>query len=160
MRARAATLDPLGRRFSDEDGAAVAAAEAAAAAAAAAGILVWDATASHPSYALPRQACNAVLASDAGHPLWLWLLRRIERRMRLGDVTDDDDPVGSTGPRMLESALREWEAVHGAGSAARAYVAPADVFYPLWDGGQEATFRERCAPDESAQRGQVSGEVW
>ena len=53
--------------------------------------------------------------------------------------------VGSTGPRMLEPALREWEVAHGVGSSARAYVAPADAFYPLWDAGQAGTFQERCS---------------
>ena len=76
-------------------------------------------------------------------------MRRIDRRRREGRGDDDDDPVGSTGPRFLESALHEWDAAHGApDDPARVYVAPADVFYPLWDAGQAATFRERCAPGE------------
>ena len=101
----------------------------------------------------PRQACNAVLASERGHPFWLWLLRRIELRMRMGAEAvgggdNPDDPVGSTGPRFLEIALREWESSLGVTSRARVYVAPPEALYPLWDAGQEATFRERCEPGQ------------
>ena len=93
-----------------------------------------------------RQACNAVLASEAGHPLWLWLLRRIQRRVAMG-VDDPTDPVDSTGPRMLEKALVEWEEYHVSGrSPASIYIAHPDIFYPLWDAGQAQTFKERCEP--------------
>ena len=30
--------------------------------------------------AKPRQTCNAVLASAAGHPFWLWVLRIVAKR--------------------------------------------------------------------------------
>jgi hypothetical protein len=101
----------------------------------------------------PRQACNAFLASEPGHPFWLWLVKRLVRL--IGSSEDPNDPVGSTGPRMLETALQEWERVYqarrrpgegGAAAAASVYVSPPDTLYPLWDGGQANSFKERCEP--------------
>ena len=88
----------------------------------------------------PRMACNALLASEAGHPFWLWIVRRI---MRMHASEANDDPVDTTGPRMLETALRDWDREIGGGRA-KVYVAPADCFFPLWDAGQEQNFREHC----------------
>ena len=113
----------------------------------------------------PRQVCNAVLASVRGHPFWLEVLRRV------AGGAGGADPVGSTGPRMLEAALEAWNAsgvASGAASLASAssrrsrrrrdasrskskgngggavvVVAP-DVFFPTWDPMQAATFRRRC----------------
>ena len=53
-----------------------------------------------------RQVCNAVLASVPGHPFWLFVLRRVQQLVRGSGGTD---PVASTGPRMLERALSDWQ---------------------------------------------------
>ena len=66
----------------------------------------------------------------------------------------DGDPVGSTGPRMLEKALHEWQAVHSEGSLAL-HVVPPDAFFPLWDKMQEDTFKERCDGDVYAQNEEI-----
>lgn len=76
---------------------------------------------------MPRQTCNAVLASAPGHPFWLWVLRLVSKR-----AYGWDDPVGSTGPRVLEEAVVSWQAAHANGSAA-VVVAPPETFYPTWD---------------------------
>ena len=101
----------------------------------------------------PRQACNALLASEAGHPFWLWLAQRIGREMTRGglDGVTTEDPVGTTGPRMLNEALLEWQAVHAKHSAASVYVAPPDTFFPLWDGMQKDKFAELCAETAAYQ---------
>ena len=93
----------------------------------------------------PRQVCNAILASQPGHPFWVWVVRRMLKNIQSADM---NDPVGSTGPRMLEVALAEWEAVHG-NDTARAYVAPPQLFYPIWDVTQASTFKDRCQPTSS-----------
>jgi hypothetical protein len=94
----------------------------------------------------PRQVCNAVLASVRGHPFWLWALEIAAK-----ELTGDSpwDPVGTTGPRMLEVAVMRWQAAH-ANRSSRVYVTPPDTFYPLWDGGQAAQFTERCAPGDAS----------
>lgn len=90
----------------------------------------------------PRQVCNAVLASVKGHPFWLEVLHRIASARGGGT-----DPVGSTGPRLLERVVREWHVRHGGGGGIGGggvvVVAP-DIFYPTWDPMQRKTFRERC----------------
>ena len=93
---------------------------------------------------VPRQICNAVLASARGHPFWLFALQMASDAV-LAD--SESDPVGTTGPRMLERAVTAWQAVHGE-SARRLLVTAPDAFYPLWDAGQADTFRERCQPFE------------
>lgn len=104
----------------------------------------------------PRQVCNALLASEVGHPFWLWLVRRIARIVLASD--SDPDPVGSTGPRMIESAVREWEArVEG---EVRVYVAWPEAFYPLWDPGQADSFRERCQLTEGKGPGDEPLPQW
>ena len=88
-----------------------------------------------------RQVCNAVLASVPGHPFWLDVLHRINRAGRAGL-----EPVGTTGPRMLEKVVDTWHARHGGGpSGGGVMVVEPDVFYPTWDPMQHATFRQRCA---------------
>lgn len=93
-----------------------------------------------------RQTCNAFIASAPGHPFWLEVVRRLVRRQRAGE-----DPVSSTGPRMLERAVVAWHTKHrdasataGASSSGVLVVDP-DVFYPTWDPMQAGTFRSRCA---------------
>lgn len=96
-----------------------------------------------------RQTCNALLASEAGHPFFLWLLQMIAFKVASSSTDsffDPDDPVGTTGPRALEGALVEWEGAYTSGSAALVYVLHADALYPLWDSGQADTFREKCKP--------------
>jgi len=88
----------------------------------------------------PRQICNAVLASVAGHPFWLWVVQLATNALL---SSNDNDPVGTTGPRMLERAVRVWQAKFGQ-TGMRLQVSTPDTFYPLWDSGQENTFRERC----------------
>ena len=51
---------------------------------------------------------------------------------------------------MLEAVVTAWAAAHGAGGA-RVLMTPPDTFYPLWDGRQAATFRERCSDDALAR---------
>ena len=105
---------------------------------------------------VPRQVCNAVLASARGHPFWLFALKLAAERV---ESEGGDDPVGTTGPRMLETAVTAWQAVHGA-TAARVHVAPPDVFYPLWDAGQADGFKERCtSQEEAAHRFQLDAEI-
>lgn len=109
----------------------------------------------------PRLACNAILASEPKHPFWLWLVKRIHQRLGTADpVVDDTDPVGTTGPRMLEEALNSWEAVHGE-SFAKVYTAPGQTLMPLWDSMQKETFRERCSPqaEESGAWPQYANET-
>jgi hypothetical protein len=93
---------------------------------------------------VPRQICNAVLASARGHPFWLFALQMASDAV-LADA--DSDPVGTTGPRMLERAVTAWQAVHGE-TVRRLLVTAPDTFYPLWDAGQAQTFKERCHPFE------------
>ena len=102
-----------------------------------------------------------LLAADhtlVGHPFWLWLAKRIGRRLNrvdpnvMGSDVDLDDPVGTTGPRMLNEALAEWEVAHKpfGPSQASVYVAPPDTFYPLWDAGQKDKFVELCDGSQTA----------
>jgi len=81
----------------------------------------------------PRQVCNAVLASVPGHPLWLDGQRAGGRGSRFGD------PVGTTGPRMLERVVVRWERERG-----QIAVLPPVAFYPTFDPMQMNTLRQRC----------------
>ncbi|KAL1522275.1 hypothetical protein AB1Y20_017269 [Prymnesium parvum] len=82
----------------------------------------------------PRQVCNAVLVSFPGHPFWLDVLHTGARGARFGD------PVGSTGPRMLERVVARWERSQPRQIA----VLPPAVFYPTFDTMQIGTLRQRC----------------
>ena len=90
-----------------------------------------------------RQVCNAVLVSARGHPFWLDVLRRV------ASGGAHADPVSSTGPRMLEAAVKAWQAKRQArepkasGSGA-VVVVPPDTFFPTWDPMQAVSFRQRC----------------
>lgn len=86
----------------------------------------------------PRQVCNAVLISTRGHPFWLDVLRMGAQGIQLGD------PVGSTGPRMLERVVQQWDRSHPGQLA----VLPPVAFYPTFDVMQINTLRQRCK-DES-----------
>uniref|UniRef100_A0A7S3YQI4 Alpha 1,4-glycosyltransferase domain-containing protein n=1 Tax=Lotharella globosa TaxID=91324 RepID=A0A7S3YQI4_9EUKA len=46
-----------------------------------------------------RQVCNAFMASPVGHPFWPYV------HQYMNDHQIRQDPVGSTGPRMLDAAL-------------------------------------------------------
>jgi mannosyltransferase OCH1-like enzyme len=110
----------------------------------------------------PRQACNAVLASAPGHPFWLWVARRAVAPLLAQEAGYlSDDPVETTGPRMLERAAALWEQAHGGGSAARRgsasgesgprlLVTAPEAFYPLWDARQADSFREKCSAGEDS----------
>ena len=82
----------------------------------------------------PRQVCNAVIASAPGHPFWSFVLRLIAKS---ATRLSDSDPVGSTGPRMLERAVDLWRAKHGGATSHRhvggVLVVEPDIFYPTWD---------------------------
>ena len=94
-----------------------------------------------------RQVCNAVMASVPGHPFWLEVVRRVAA------AQGGADPVGSTGPRMLEQVLSSWLAPGGAGHAGGGVVVvPPDAFFPTWDPMQAGTFRQRCG-DAGSRRG-------
>ena len=93
----------------------------------------------------PRQVCNAVLASVPGHPFWLYVLRSIASGAR-----GLEDPVDSTGPRMLERLVVQWHARHGAsrgsgGGGGGVVVLDADAFFPTWDPMQAGEFRKKCS---------------
>ena len=96
----------------------------------------------------PRQVCNAVLASVPGHPFWLYVLRSIASGAR-----GLEDPVASTGPRMLERLVVQWHARHGAsgasggsgGGGGGVVVLDADAFFPTWDPMQAGEFRRKCS---------------
>lgn len=68
-------------------------------------------------------ACNAVLASTAGHPFWARMLAEIERRA----AAPGGEPVGVTGPIALQAAYEK----HGAALGVR--VSEPDAFFPLPD---------------------------
>ena len=77
----------------------------------------------------PRQCCNAVLVSSPGLPFWLWTLRQIQANGAGGA-----DPVGTTGPRMLETVVVAWQAEQAAGRDIDSIcVAKPEVFFPTWD---------------------------
>ena len=106
----------------------------------------------------PRQTCNALLLSAPGHPFWLFLLRRIG-----GGVRGGEDPVGSTGPRVLEQAVREWALRHACGGSADdptpcatacngVQVVEPDVLFPTFDPMQAGTLKQRCAALSSSPR--------
>ena len=107
-----------------------------------------------------RQTCNAFIASEAGHPFFLWLLKLIVWKVTTEAALDMEDPVGTTGPRFLESALVEWERAHGANSSARVYVLHPDTLYPLWDGGQRETFQQRCEASDTGSPAQRPVPTW
>ena len=88
----------------------------------------------------PRQVCNAVLVSARGHPFWLWALQQI---MSGFDANHDSDPVGSTGPRMLEGLVLRWQGAH-AGTSGGLLVAAPETFFPSWDPMQEEAFINHC----------------
>jgi hypothetical protein len=97
-----------------------------------------------------RQVCNAVLASVPGHPFWLHVLRR---HVMVG-FRGGADPVGSTGPRMLERAVEEWVGGVGVGgigggiSSGGVHVVAPDVFFPSWDPMQAGTLQRKCTSVE------------
>ena len=91
-----------------------------------------------------RQVCNAVLASAPGHPFWLFVLKRAATSTSLGD------PVATTGPRMLDTAISAWHARYGGlrkdgGAVGGVVVLEPDAFYPTWDAMQATLFRSRCS---------------
>jgi hypothetical protein len=100
----------------------------------------------------PRQICNAVLASARGHPFWLWALHMAALRVS----TDQGwgDPVGSTGPRMLEQAVIKWQARH-ANTELSLQIAQPDTFFPLWDSMQKETFEARCLFNDYANQSET-----
>ena len=95
----------------------------------------------------PRQICNAVLASARGHPFWLWALHMAALYVRSDGGWGD--PVGSTGPRMLEKAVNKWQLAQGRGFLGLT-ITPPDAFFPLWDAMQQGSFQERCLEDSYA----------
>jgi len=90
-------------------------------------------------YGQTRLVCNAILASPPRHPFWLFLLRRLLERV---ETAPDDDPVSTTGPRMLEAAVDQWRAAHPGADDVRV-LAPA-AFYPDWDPGAKESFVNKC----------------
>lgn len=92
-----------------------------------------------------RQCCNAVLAAARGHPFFLWAVMQISQKFALGF---DTDPVGTTGPRMLEELVQRWQKVHERAKGGLVIVEPT-TFFPTWDPTQESNFREKCAEKES-----------
>ena len=96
----------------------------------------------------PRQVCNAVLVSARGHPFWLWALQQIISSF---DSNPDSDPVGSTGPRMLEGLVLRWQAVHARTSGGLMVAAP-ETFFPSWDPMQEEAFINHCKDVAARER--------
>ena len=58
------------------------------------------------------------------------------------ETAPDDDPVSTTGPRMLEAAVDQWRAAHPGADDVRV-LAPA-AFYPDWDPGAKESFVNKC----------------
>jgi hypothetical protein len=71
----------------------------------------------------PLMACNAVMASRAGHPFWSRMLEEIERRA----AASGGEPVGVTGPIALDAAYERYGAELGV------QVSEPDAFFPLPD---------------------------
>ena len=89
-----------------------------------------------------RQVCNAVIISVPRHPFWLHVLREISRG------SFESDPVGSTGPRMLERLVRSWHDGARPIAAARSgavAILPPELLYPTFDPMQSGTLRSRCS---------------
>jgi len=100
-----------------------------------------------------RQVCNAFMASPPGHPFWPY----VHEYMR--DHQIRSDPVGSTGPRMLDAALDEYRENRTRKLNASAgneielkkveeewedvIVAAPEVFMPLFDDKLQ-DFRKKC----------------
>jgi hypothetical protein len=64
------------------------------------------------------------------------------------------DPVGSTGPRMLEQAVLKWQARH-ANTELSLQIAQPDTFFPLWDSMQKETFEARCLFNDYANQSEI-----
>jgi hypothetical protein len=83
-----------------------------------AGVVFGEEPLAH-SYLLENRghmACNAFLASTAGHPFWRLVIALMQERSRApkdfssyGNGDDfSSDPVSSTGPRLLHHAYDVW----------------------------------------------------
>ncbi|GAB5370340.1 hypothetical protein AAMO2058_001484100 [Amorphochlora amoebiformis] len=82
----------------------------------------------------PRQVCNAFMASRPGHPFWPF----VHNYMASHQVRRD--PVGSTGPRMLDAAL---EAYINTSNPETVFVGSPERFMPLFD-DKLNNFRRKC----------------
>ena len=73
-------------------------------------------------------ACNAIMASVAGHPFWQRMIEEIERRAAL----PGGEPVGVSGPLALDAVYE----AHG--RALGVQVSDPDAFFPLPDLGAQS----------------------
>lgn len=76
----------------------------------------------------PLMACNAIMASVAGHAFWPRMIEEIERR----SAVPGGEPVGVTGPLALDAVFE----AHG--RALGVSVSPPDAFFPLPDLGAQS----------------------
>jgi len=96
----------------------------------------------------PRQVCNALIISKPGHPFWLEVVRHATKRA--GPWLAYSEPVGTTGPRMLEHVVLQWERARHDLEARYLKVLPPAVFYPTWDPMATNILRERCSPGKGS----------
>ena len=83
---------------------------------------------------MERLTCNAILGAAPRHPFWPHVLRALEAATRRAS-----DPVSSTGPRMLEQAVRAY------GPDAERAIAPPETFYPCFGPIATQKARTMCA---------------
>jgi hypothetical protein len=76
----------------------------------------------------PQMACNAIMASVAGHPFWQRMIDEIARRAALGG----GEPVGVTGPIALDAVYETY------GRELGVQVSEPDAFFPLPDLGAQS----------------------
>jgi len=86
----------------------------------------------------PRTVCNAIMISPRGHPFWVKVLEYIRDHTR-----HQGDPVDSTGPRMLERVLKEYE-TSPQGKERPVWVAPPELLYPQWNQGELDHLKQIC----------------
>ena len=98
-----------------------------------------------------RSGCTRCSSSRAGEwrapqcprtLLEVSLISRGALLCRWAESPNADDPVASTGPRLLEESLREHARAEGSGEL---LVLPPATFFPTFDPMQLESFRQRCA---------------
>ena len=90
---------------------------------------------------LPHMLCNALIASERGHPFWEHVFRQLVASHKA------PEPLGATGPYMLTHAYNSYP------RPAELYVEPAERLHPI-------TSDQRWSAMEPAQQHAIAGHAY
>jgi len=89
----------------------------------------------HVLYHVNRLACNAIIISAPGHPLWLHMIEYANNIWE--NAKDKSDVLGTTGPKMMNEALDAYMEARNHRESAPVHIFKPETFYPLFDDRSE-----------------------